>query len=438
MKKTLLCLLVLLVGFGVLFAGGQQEGAKGEPVSAPTEAGTPGAPVKLRALIGFWNTMASTNEAVIDFYERRQMAWAKNHPDVYVEIEAIPGGQTAQAMTKLITAALAGNPHDFANVDSQWVGNFHEAGVLQPIDAYLSADERNQFFDFTKMVTMRDGKQYSIWAETGCLLYYYNKSLVPEAPRTWDDVFALNEDLSGKEAAFLTQGKGAAAAFNFLPMYWAQGGILVDPNDDFRPVFGEGKNREAMVATFKFYQELIEEGAMPPEIVGWEHNDLAAEATAGKAASLIAGTWKWGQLDAIEGADWAYTSLPMRSADQYSNIYGGWTFSFFSKDEQKREESVNYIKEVYTNQDAMAERLPLHGYIPVRKDVFDTDAFSSPFYQDVKKELEVGRARPATSLYPEIESLIEESVGKVVAGNANVEKIVDEMYAKVMSKYENM
>ena len=438
MRKSLLCLVALVLGFGMLWAGGAQEGVKGEPVSTATEVGTKGAPVKLRALIGFWNTMASTNEAVIDFYETRQMAWAKNHPDVYVEIEAIPGGQTAQAMTKLITAALAGNPHDFANVDSQWVGNFHEAGVLQPIDKFLTMEEKNQFFDFTKMVTMRDGKQYSLWAETGCLLYYYNRNLVPEAPRTWNDVLALKKRLTGPQAAFLTQGKGAAAAFNLLPMFWAQGGILVDPNDDYRPVFGEGKNRDAMIATLSFYQELVQTGAMPPEIVGWEHNDLAAEAEAGKAASLIAGTWKWGQLDAIEGADWAYTSLPMKEADQYSNIYGGWTFSFFSKDEKKREESVNFIKEVYTNQDAMAERLPLHGYIPVRKDVFDTEAFNSPFYQDLKKELEVGRARPATSLYPEIESLLEEAVGKVVAGGADVERVVDEMYAKVVAKYENM
>ena len=86
----------------------------------------------------------------------------------------------------------------------------------------------------------------------------------------------------------------------------------------------------------------------------------------------------------------------------------------------------------------MAERLPLHGYIPTRKDVFDAPAFDSPFYDQIYKELEVGRARPATSLYPEVESLLEEAIGKIIAGNANVESIVDQMYGKVLTKYNEM
>ena len=439
MKRLLILVLVCAVcSLGTVWAAGSsEESGSAEPVISATAAGNPDAPIKLKGMIGSWNTMASSDEARKAFYERQLEKWAENHPNVYVEIELIPGGQTAQAMTKLLNAAIAGDPYDFANVDSQWVGNFHEAGVLSAIDEYVSQADKDEYFDFTKMVTQRNGNQYSLWAETGTLLYYYNTDYAAEAPETWDDIFALSEKLQAEDAdvwPFLTQGKGAAAAFCFLPHFWAQGGILVDPNDDFRPVFGEGKNKAAMVNTLNFYKELIDTKTTPKEIVGYEHKELQAEAKADNVATMIAGSWVNGALSDA----WEYTSLPTPKANQASNIYGGWTFSFMSEDEEKLEQAVNFIQEVYTSKDAMAERLPLHGYIPTRKDVFDAPAFDSPFYDQIYKELEVGRARPATSLYPEVESLLEEAIGKIIAGNADVESIVDQMYDKVLTKYNEM
>lgn len=436
MKKIWLLILTLaVIAAGTAFSAGSGEQADAGPVISATEVGNPDASIRLKGMIGAWNTMASTNDKQVAFYKGQLEKWAANHPDVYVEIELIPGGTTAQAMTKLLNAAIAGDPYDFANVDSQWVGNFHEAGVLSAIDAYVSDVEKNQYFDFTRMVTQRDGRQYGFWAETGTLLYYYNTNYAPEPPATWDDIFALNDRLKAEGsnvAAFLTQGKGAAAAFLLLPHFWAQGGVLFDPAD-FRPVFGEGKNREAMISTLSFYRELVEKGAMPPEIVGWEHKELAAEAAAGKVATMIAGSWIAGGLDQ---SVWKYTSIPTAKAGQASNIYGGWTFSFMSPDERRLEESVNFIREVYTSQEAMAGRLPLHGYIPTRKDVFEASAFKTPLYEQIYRELEVGRARPATSLYPQVESLLEEAVGKVVAGSGSIEAVVDQMYKKVMDAYK--
>jgi multiple sugar transport system substrate-binding protein len=233
---------------------------------------------------------------------------------------------------------------------------------------------------------------------------------------------------------FLTQGKSAAAAFCLLPSYWSQGAVLFDPADNYKPVFGEGKNKDAMVKSLNFIRDMVDQGFMPAEIVGYEHKELQAEALAGNVASFIAGSWV---NNALKGENWKYTSLPMPEGGSKSNIYGGWTFSFLTKDAKKLEESVNFVKEVYTGRDAMADRLPRHGYIPTRKDVFEADAFKSPFYDQIYKELEVGRARPATSLYPELESLIEEAMGKVVSG-ADTSEIVDQMYRKVMNRYKNM
>ncbi len=438
MRKIILPILIIFIVSVLLCSCGEKTSQEPqEPVVSSSAVGTPGAPIQLRALIGDWNTTASTDEARKAYYEKKMMEWAKANPDVYIEIDVIPGGTTAQAMTKLITAASAGNPHDFANIDSQWVGNFHEAGVLTSIDDFLPDSEKSQYFDFTKAVTERDGKLYNLWAETGTLLYYYNKNYTKEAPKTWNDIFSLSEKIHASEETvtpFLTPAKGTAAAFCFLPFYWAQGAILFDPSDNFKPVFGKGGNRQAMIDSFTFIQEIIDTGATVPEIVGYEHKELQAEALAGRVATMIAGSWVASALDET----WGYTSLPMQKEQQSSNITGGWTFGFLAQDDKKLQAAVDFVQAVYTSEDAMAERLPLHGYIPTRKDLFDREEFSTPFYKQIYKELEVGSARPATSLYPVVESLIEESIGKIISGETNIESLVDKMYQEVLSQYNEM
>ena len=440
MKKRLFAILVFYaIVISITFASGTVEtvGSTVEPIATVTEVGTPGAPIQIRGLIGAWNTLSNSNPTVQAFYQKRMMAWAKNHPDVYLQIEVIPGGQTAQAMTKLLTAAAAGNPQDFANIDSQWVGNFHESGVLKPIDEFFTAYEQSQFFDFTKEVTYRNGKQYALWAESAPLLLYYNKQMVDKVPQTWDDLIVMAKKIQGTNPGitpFLISGKGAASPHSLLPFFFGQGGELFDVNDNYRPVFGEGKNRTALINTLNFYKRMVDEKIMPVEILGYEHNDILAEAKAGKVAMMVAGSWINGGLDQDI---WGYTSIPMYKAGQGSNVTGGWTFGFLSKDKKKLEAAVSFIREVYIDPEPMSERTRAQGYIPTRADVFKTPEFDTPFYQAIAHEFEIGKSRPATSLYPDIETLLQESIGKLVVGSSDAVTLVNTMQKKMDDKYKD-
>lgn len=420
-----------------LSAGGKGTGGKA-PIASATEAGTRGASVKLRGLLGAWNTMASSVEERKNYYEAAILEWAEANPDVHIDIEGIPGGQTAQAMTKLLTAAQAGNPHDFANIASNFLSNFHEAGVLTPIDNYVSDDDKNQYFDFTKTGTMRDGKLYALWAETGCLLYYYNTKYTPEAPKTWADVFALSEKLQaeGSEVTpFLSQGKGGAAVFCFSPLFWSQGGEFFDASDNYRPTFGEGADRDILVNTLNFYKEAIDTKTMPPEFITYQHVELQSEAKADNVATMIAGSWV---NNALDQSVWKYSSLPLANeGDASANIFGGWTFAFLTKDETKLQESIEFVEHVFTSKDGMTKRLPLHGYIPTRKDVFEAPVFQSPFYDQLYKELDQSQGMPSTTLWPILESHIEEAIGKVASGSGSIDDIVDQFYTKMMDAFNN-
>lgn len=438
MKKLMLMLTVMAVVLAGCTKKDTASAEKAEPVASATEAGTPGAEIELRALIGAWNTMASTVPERKDYYEAALLEWAEQNPNVRIEIEGIPGGQTAQAMTKLLTAALAGNPHDFANIASNWLSNFHEADVLTPIDNLIPVQDQNQYFDFTKTGTMRDGKLYALWAETGCLLYYYNTKYTPEAPKTWNDIFALSEQLKSDGSnvtPFLSQGKGGAAAFCFSPLFWSQGGKFFDTSDDYRPAFGDGADRDILVNTLNFYKEAIDNETMPPEFITYQHVELQSEAKADRVATMIAGSWVNSALDQDL---WSYSSLPLANeGDASANIFGGWTFAFLTKDETKLSESVDFIQHVFTGKDGMTKRLPLHGYIPTRKDVFDTEPFQSPFYAQLYKELDQSQGMPSTTLWPILESHIEEALGKVASGTGTVDEIADQLYDKMMVAYSD-
>ncbi|QEN06730.1 extracellular solute-binding protein [Oceanispirochaeta crateris] len=393
--------------------------------------------------IGFWSSMAATSDAERALVEELSLEWANKHPDQKVEIQVIPGDAINQTMSKLLTAAAAGNAPDFAQVDSFWIGNFMDAGAIKPIDQFIPEGESDQFFDFTKKVTQRNGKQYALWAETDARLLYYRKDLISEAPRTWGDVIETALMVKEKNGihGYLTPGKAEGLTNDsFLPYFWAQGGQLFDPDQDWKPVMGEGQNRDAMIKAFSFLEELIDTEAMPRDIAGMSHPQLLAEARADNVGMMITGSWVLPQMMSLipdAESKWGYTSYPQEKADQYSNTNGGWAWVFFSEDDAKRKIAFDFVWDTAISKSAMSRRCAAYGYLPTRADVYEDDFYkNNVFFDFLKEELNNGNSRPPTSLYPTISTYIQEIGSEIIIGDMDPETAVDEIYKKSMAAWK--
>src|SRR6218665_3206350 len=60
-----------------------------------------------------------------------QELWAKDHPDVSLNIQALP---VNGYLDKSTAAALGGSPPDVVDIDTTWVSTVAAQGLLQPLD----------------------------------------------------------------------------------------------------------------------------------------------------------------------------------------------------------------------------------------------------------------------------------------------------------------
>lgn len=440
-KKMLVSVVMLLCLVSVVFAQAEKEGAI---VVTEDYVGNVNAEKVLTVAINRDDTIRSPYESRVAYIEEAAMKWAEAHPEWGIELKVLTPGQISQDMARLLTEAEQGVAPDFIHLDSFWVGNFLDAGLLQPIDPYITQADKDAFFDWTKGVTMRDGKQYAIWGETDARLLYYRKDLIDTPPRTWDDLIEaalMVQDKYGIKGFLTPAGQSESASNeNTWAYFWAQGGEIFGENS--RPVLGEGENRQKLINVYAFMKRLIDTGASPKDIISMTGFDpIMSEVRADNVGLIIQGTWAVSQInDIVEDADekWDFVPYPQMDADTYANSNGGWTWAVLTEDKEKQEVAMSYIMSMVGSKDAMAARAKAFNYIPTRSDVFESDSYFSddPIQQRFFEELKNGHARPASSLYPTISGLNARMMGEVLIGNKTPAEAVDELQRLALVEWE--
>lgn len=358
-------------------------------------------------------------------------------PDWQIELQMM-SGDIGQEQARMLEQAKSGSAPDCAAVDSFVLPLFKKAGVLQSFSPYFSKDEIAQLFPFIRDgITGTDGNIYAWWWSTDLRVLYRNKEIVPDAPQTWDDLkkAALSSVEQGMEGVLFNGSRYEGTTFDWLANFWAQGGKLVD--DEGKPIFGEGENREKFIKAVNYYRDLVESGAAPKRVatIG-NYDDFNAAAAAGTTALFVGGNWQYAQLktalDPDEFAKWSFSPLPGPTADQRSTGTGGWTVAAFSKDPAKVKVCADLAREVY-----MGPANALQEQLPTRADLYDKyEVFSSDANKTFAAALKVGQARPGAPVYPEISNQIQIMMGKVLTGTQATEAAVDEAFSASLSAFK--
>lgn len=443
MKKLFICLIGTLLVIICAFA--QQE--EFEWVTA-TRIGNPKAEIVLTALVQRESSPLTPYPSTKEYVIRKATEWAKAHPNVKIELEVLPAGQISANMAKLLTQAEVGNTPDFAQIDSFWVGHFINADFLQPLNAYLTQQDIDTFFDFTKEITMKEEKLYAIWGETDVRFLFYRKDWIDSPPRTWDEVIETGLKIKKEHPnvyPYLTAIGPAEGAANegTWPYFWAQGGEIFDPQTG-EPVIGLGKNREALINVLKYHKRLVDTGVMPQMVISFTSLDpLLAEAQADNVAMMIEGSWAYAQLqDLVKDFEqkWDFTHIPQMEPDQYGTSAGGWTWGVFTDDPVKQELAIDYIMYTIGSAEAMAERCRIANYIPTRQDVFEKDPYfaTDPIQQKYSEALVYAKPRPAHPLYTVCSDLIQKAIGDVILERKTPEKAVDDIQRELMKEWEKI
>jgi multiple sugar transport system substrate-binding protein len=409
--------------------------ARAEDLVGPDRIGRTDAPksFSFRVLTVHSNSNAEPKFAagMAALYEK----YARNHPDWRVNIELM-SLQIPQEHARLLEQARNGTAPDCSAVDSFEVPLFIHQGVLKPIEQYFNAQEIDDLFPYVRpIVSDSAGHIYAWWWTTDLRLLYRNTALVPDAPETWKQtteaaLAAKQKAGPGVDGLLFNGGRNETTMIDFLPLFWAQGGKLVD--DAGAPVFGQEPNRTYLLKAIAHYQELIKSGASPARVASISnYDDLTAAAIGGTTAMMVNGDWALGQMQAAMKPDafgkWAISMPPGPSADQRSTASGGWTFVSFSKDTEKVKACMDLVREVYMGQaNEVLQRLP------TRQSEFESmPLFRSGVYLPIKDYLKKGQARPGFPIYTEISNQLQIAISGVLAGTLTAEAAVSDAVAHV-------
>ncbi|WP_101296754.1 extracellular solute-binding protein [Halegenticoccus soli] len=383
------------------------------------------------------------NPALAKVYEEFFRTWAENHSDAKIKLEYQTNLE--QMKTKLLQVAAKGSAPSMAQVDSFWVPNFTRH--LQPATAAI--EDEDDWYPFVKDVIVENGEWQAVWKNTDCRALFYRQDLIDkyndgEPPRTWDELVRVGTEIKEREgmAGYMYNGgKWEATTFDNLAMFWAQGGDLVD--DQGTPVLGEGKNKEALLNVFKFFERTIDSGVTPQRVANINDYGLLRQAALnGETAMFLGGNWQIATIkqnvdSEEEWKKWQVAEIPQMTADISATGTGGWTVGVFEQDEEKRQAALDYAG-LFAKRENMGKFCKAGGYLPTRKSVFEEVSYFSedPYMQVFKKLLENGRARPGVPIYLTISSEWQTAAGKVLTGQASPKKAVETMIRNVNAEYQ--
>jgi len=381
------------------------------------------------------------NDALAAHFEQAFQDWAERHPDFKIDLSIMAGGGN-EAMARLLEQTTAGRQPDFALIDSFFLSTF--APYLQPIGQYLPAGEFEDFVPFAREGVVFDDEVKALWITTDVRALYYNTELVDNPPTTWDEMFETGKALAdeGHVAYVFPGGRGEGAVMENLPMFWSQGGRLVD--DSGRPVFNEGDNRTAMLNVLNYLHDLVDEGVSPARVTTFGNgSDLNPDIASGQVAMFLGGSWILGQLPGLigeeEAAKWHFAPIPNMTADlPLSTAVGGWAIGVLTEDEAKQAAIVDFIQTAYSGYEGMAGLASNGSLLPTRTSVasYDDPYFEAEDTREFSAMTEYGRPRPGAPIYPTISTELQVAISDTISGRKSAEEALDDAWNRVLEEYE--
>ena len=147
-----------------------------------------------------YSPQASTPSAAEGF--RKLFAeWARKHPDWRLDLNIVPASMSTTEQARLLEKARVGQAPDCANVDSFTVPLFIEQEALVPLDEHFAQDQLDDLLPYVReVITGPDDRIYAWWFSTDLRVLYRRTDLVPEAPRTWEQLIEAGRQAVRKDA----------------------------------------------------------------------------------------------------------------------------------------------------------------------------------------------------------------------------------------------
>lgn len=296
-------------------------------------------------------------------------AFQAANPDVTIEPVFNPSNNLTNNFE---TAAGAGEGPDVILWANDAAGNWARSGLLLPITDLIDDELRAQVTDSGWGTFTFQGEVYGVPINAKTLAFFYNKSLVPEAPETWADVIAISEDLAEDGITGIAFQNGFFHTAGFL---YALGGSLMD--EEGNATFGpDGEGRQAMEDYLAFHQMMYNLSLDEDSGVIIDGTSPNPAFQTGEVAMVYDGIWNLAQYQSDLGDDLGVALMPALDNGNvpamFAQTTGFMVNSNVADDQAKLDAFVKFAKFV-TSPEGQMIGMEVAGWMPVNPNVEITD-----------------------------------------------------------------
>ena len=303
--------------------------------------------------------------------EREFMEWAageykKTHSNIDIVYEPVA---SPDARAKIELDGPAGVGADIFVAPHDHVGALVAGGHVLPVS---DTSFINNFVDASRVAGTYEGKLYGYPLAIETYALFYNKDIIQNPPKTWDEVIEFAKtwnDKSQNKYALVWNVGNAYYSYMFMSAY---GTSLFGPNGDDKTK--HGINAPETVKGLQYFQSLRSKILDVPsaDLTDDFCNSAFVEGT---APLVITGPWKISDFNTVV-KNYGITTLPGFGNGKPATSFSGVRIAFVSAYTKHQKEAEDFAQ-FLMSKECLEKRFELTNQIPPRNDIKITDPLSN-------------------------------------------------------------
>lgn len=334
---------------------------------------------------------------------------------------------------KINLAHASGDDYDFILVNNSSVLQFYNAGVLAPLDDFMTAhpEIEENYGEALLNVGVVDGTQYALPISPGSRILAYNKAILEEAgfaaPTSQEEIMEIAKALSEKGIyAFARQMDTSLAPAYIEGCFWMANGASIGVEEGGK--ITATCDTQEMIDSVKWWQEMTE---YMPDDINMSSSQVRALFAQGQLAFYVFGAWDFALLEDMEyGVDYELIVTPGSAG--YGSTLGGW-YVGVGADSECKEGALALIEQTIIPENIVT----LGEGTPADNRCYELAPFNTDQYKVFMESMEYATVPfPITANFNEINDVFFEYFNECLIGGADAEATMKECNEKIQEMFD--
>ena len=298
---------------------------------------------------------------------------------------------------------------DLVFLDTDELGTAAKAGVVQPLNALVSAELVADLYQFAREAGTVEGVLYGLQFQANLDHLAYNTGRLAIPPRSWPGVLS-----STGPYIFPAGGQSGLVNDDFLLQYLA---VRPWPAQQADEPFLQ---KDQLTAVLQYYNDGITGGIFPADILGYHTtDDCWRDYLAGEAVLTHVSAHRY-LTDGDQRPSTAMAPIPAINGAGAA-IGRGWALALVSSGAARQSLALEFMTQLMSPEALGAWNLAA-GYLPTRKTALESWDEEDSFTRFAEQLLETAQARPRISNYTQVAAALQKAIEDVINGVATPEE----------------